>query len=377
MQINCQSFKPVRFLIIISLTLIIALSMITVPPRANAQTSEQSYERSFTWDYEGQHWTWNLSIPTALYESYQGVPVSVRTKNGPAGYGYLTTTQDYYVKLLAQKLTDITTQTGYNDYDKVSFVLTFVQNLRYASDIVTTGYDEYPRFPIETLVDEGGDCEDTAILFATLARIMGYGVVYINPPNHYAVGILGNNLKGTHWVYPPDSNQTYYYCETTGVNFKIGQLPQEFNGQTVKIYPIDETKQFIPAITVTAPTIQPSPTQTTIPQTFNPNPTTIDPPVIPDPITQPVLPLSLDLITENSGLFVIIIATIATLMTITILSTKTKRTKPTPQTSNHSTPSGEQQQTENNQSIEKFCVFCGAINKGYASFCEKCGKQLT
>ena len=347
--------------------------MITVPPNTTAQISEQYYEKTFAWDYEGQHWTWNLSIPTSLYDAYRGVSVSVRTKNGPAGYGYLTTTQDYYIKLLAQKLADITDQMGYNDYDKVSFVLAFVQNLRYASDIVTTGYDEYPRFPIETLVDEEGDCEDTAILFATLTRIMGYGVVHINPPNHYAVGILGNNLRGTHWVYPQGSNQTYYYCETTGVNFKIGQLPQEFNGQTVKIYPIDETNQFIPAIIITVPTTQPSPTQTA--PTFNPNPTTIEPPTIPDPMAQPVLPLSLDLITENAGLFVIIIVTIVALMAITVLSTKTKRTKPPPQTSNSATHKGEQ--TENSQAVEKFCVFCGATNRSYAAFCENCGKQIT
>jgi len=347
--------------------------MITAPPRASAQTSEQTYEKSFAWDYNGQHWTWNLSIPTALYDAYRDVSVSVRTRNGPAGYGYLTTTQDYYIKSLAQKLMDITTQMGYNDYDKVSFVLAFVQNLRYTSDLVTTGYDEYPRFPIETLVDEGGDCEDTAILFATLTRIMGYGVVYINPPNHYAVGILGDNLRGTYWAYPPDSNQTYYYCETTGVNFKIGQLPQEFNGQTVKIYAIDETNQFIPAIALTAPTVQPSPTQTT--PTFNPNPTTIAPPSIPDPMAQPVLPLSLDLITENAGLFVIIIVAIAALMAVTVLSTKTKRIKSIPQTSNPATHKGEH--AENSQSIEKFCVFCGAANRGYATFCEKCGKQIS
>ena len=99
-------------------------------------------------------------------------------------------------------MNDTTTQLGYNSFDQVSFVLAFVQSLPYTSDSVTTGHDEYPRFPIETLVDDGGDCEDTSILFATLTLIMGYGTVYINPPDHYAVGILGNNLNGTYWTYP-------------------------------------------------------------------------------------------------------------------------------------------------------------------------------
>jgi len=32
----------------------------------------------------------------------------------------------------------------------------FVQSLPYTSDLVTTGYDNYPRYPIETLIDMAG-----------------------------------------------------------------------------------------------------------------------------------------------------------------------------------------------------------------------------
>jgi hypothetical protein len=69
---------------------------------------------------------------------------------------------------------------------------------------------------------------------------MGYGTVYINPTNHYAVGILGDNLKGTYWEYPQTSGQKYYYCETTGDGFKIGQIPETYSGVSAYIYPIDE-----------------------------------------------------------------------------------------------------------------------------------------
>jgi len=352
--------------------------MMIVPQRVIAQgdtqqQQQQYFEKLFVWDYDGRHWTWNLSIPSALYDAYRSVSVSVRVKNGPSGYGYLTTTQDYYVQMLAQKLDDAATQMGYNDYDRVSFVLAFVQHLPYTSDLVTTGYDEYPRFPIETLVDDGGDCEDVAILFASLMLVMGYGVVYINPPNHYAVGILGDNLKGTYWTYPKDSNQTYYFCETTGVNFKIGQLPQEFSGQKVHIYPIDESKQFVPSIAVMPPTVEPVPAQTVAP-TFNPNPTDTAPPVVPDPIAQPVLPLSFNLIVENPVLFVFIILAIAASMVTAVMSTRRRHI---PQASTASTSPDSQLLIETTQSVEKFCSSCGAANKGYAVFCEKCGKQIS
>ena len=90
---------------------------------------------------------------------------------------------------------------------------------------------------------------------------MGYGTVYINPTDHYAVGILGNNLRGTYWTHPENSNNTYYYCETTGDNFKIGQLPEEFLGQKAFIYDIDQSKQYISNVEIT-PTIEPSPLPT-------------------------------------------------------------------------------------------------------------------
>ena len=148
--------KPIKLLIIITLALIISAPII-LPRQVAAQNSEY-YNKSFAWDYNGKHWTWNLSIPKDLYNAYKSVPVSTRTRDGPAGYGFLTTTQDYYIQILAQKLNETTTTLGYNSFDQVSFVLAFVQSLPYTSDNVTSAYDEFPRFPIETLVDDGGDC---------------------------------------------------------------------------------------------------------------------------------------------------------------------------------------------------------------------------
>ena len=100
-------------------------------------------------------------------------------------------------------------------------------------------------------MDNVGDCKSHSILFATLMLILGYGTVFINPPDHLAVGVLGNNLQGSYWTY---NNQTYYYCETTGVGFTIGELPQQFTGQTANVYPIDESEQYVPNLQATSST---------------------------------------------------------------------------------------------------------------------------
>ncbi len=347
------------------------------PQKAAAQTNGY-YDKYFQWDYNGQHWTWNLSIPVDLYNAYKSVPVSTRTHDGPAGYGFCTTTKDAYVQNLAKELNDTANRQGYNSFDEVSFVLAFVQSLPYTSDSVTTGHDEYPRFPIETLVDDGGDCEDTSILFATLTLIMGYGTVYINPPNHYAVGVLGDDLRGSYWTYPEGSNKTYYYSETTGNGFMIGQLPDEFRGQSAYIYAIDESKQFIPTV-VSLPTPEPQPTDSTVPtepnQTLQPTPTYSSSPTIPQPSVDPPLQLlSFSIISDNPLLFVLIIFAVVISLGITVWSNRrpkmmlNKTTTSELQSTAQPDPAG----LEGN----KFCIFCGSSNKNYAAFCESCGKKM-
>lgn len=206
--------------------------------------AEDFFNKHFEWYYEGSRWTWSLSIPKSLYNSYKSVSVFDRTKEGPAGYSFLVTTQDYYVRQVANKLHEAASKEGYGAYDEVSFILAFVQSLPYTSDSVTTQYDEYPRFPIETLVDDGGDCEDTSILFATLVFILNYGAIFISPPNHFAVGVLGKDIFGSYYTY---KGKKYYYCETTGDNWKIGEIPSDYQNVSAYLYPIDKSKQYMPS----------------------------------------------------------------------------------------------------------------------------------
>lgn len=361
--------KRTKLFFAITLILLVSMPLFALKPAA-AQTGGY-YDKTFSWDYAGKHWNWNLSIPTALYEAYKDVPVSTRTRNGPSGYGYLTTTEDAYVRMVAQKLNETATELGYGSYEKVSFVLAFVQSLPYTSDNVTEGYNEYPRFPIETLVDDGGDCEDTSILFATITLIMGYGSVYVNPTNHYAVGILGDNLKGTYWEYPDNSGHKYYYCETTGDGFKIGVLPDQFSGTSAYIYPIDESTQYTPNVTVTMPTDEPTPTKAPLIGTSPPEPTRT--PDGQDPITQTPRPLSFNLIADNPLISFVIIFAIAVSIALAIWSARRPRhhdeevPEPTPP------PPPTVQEVSMH---EKLCIHCGTQNRAYAAFCEKCGKQI-
>ncbi|MGA3060849.1 MAG: hypothetical protein ABSD92_10820 [Candidatus Bathyarchaeia archaeon] len=366
MSRSLLSHKPTRILIIVAIALIISLPIIRPLGDVIAQTPNQIqyYNTDFAWDYGGNHWDWNLSIPVTLYNAYIAVPDSVRTQYGLADFGFFTTTQDNYMQSLADKLNETATQLGYSSSDKVNFVLSFVQSIPYKTDNESTIYQDYPRFPVETLVDDVGDCKSHSILFATLMLSLNYDIVFINPPDHLAVGVQQNNLQSTplqqltYWTY---NDKDYYYCETTGAGFTIGVLPQQFNGQTATIYPIDESKQYVPNLQSTS--------------NFEQNPMTSPSPNIAGPSIQPVLPISINLIYSEPVLFILIILAIVISITVTVKTASKSKPRPSLNQTLSPQPSNTKVADANSE-INKFCIYCDSNNKSYASYCQKCGKKI-
>ncbi len=196
--------------------------------------------RTYHWSYAGKGWTWELEIPQSLCDYYSGLP-RVPTNN----YSIYVThpSDDPYLSKLITRLLEAADDEGYSEMETIGFAASFVQSLPYITDDVSTGYDEYARYPVETLVNNGGDCEDTSILLASLIDGMGYSVVLINPPNHVAVGVAGGaGVYGTYWSY---NDRKYYYLETTGENWGLGEIPDEYQDTQAKIYDL----QPVPIIT--------------------------------------------------------------------------------------------------------------------------------
>ena len=82
---------------VLSLVLVLSLSLIC---SFEVVAQDDYYEKDFEWEYNGRHFTWSLFIPKSLYDKYKNVPVSTRTRFGLSGYGFLTTTDDYYLEML-------------------------------------------------------------------------------------------------------------------------------------------------------------------------------------------------------------------------------------------------------------------------------------
>jgi hypothetical protein len=60
---------------------------------------------------------------------------------------------------------------------------------------------------------------------------MNYDIILISPPDHMAVGV-NVNADGSYWEY---NGNRYYYLETTGEGWGIGEYPDDF-GESANLY---------------------------------------------------------------------------------------------------------------------------------------------
>ncbi|MBN2111115.1 MAG: hypothetical protein JW705_08555 [Methanosarcinaceae archaeon] len=187
--------------------------------------------RTYTWDYEGYEFTIQSEYYIDAYESYSK---RSRARN------YDSFVTDPYDDELISQITGQLENLAHNagcGKDEIPYIaMTFVQSLPYISDSVSSGYDEYPRFPFETLYNGGGDCEDSSILLASILYDMGYGVALIELPGHMAAGVKGDDsLHGGYYEY---AGTKFYYLETTDSGWGVGEIPEEFLDAEALIHPI-------------------------------------------------------------------------------------------------------------------------------------------
>ena len=217
-----------------------------IPTLENPVTSSgNTYHLSYSWEYEDSSWTYTQDVPFELYDYYQARD---HTNRDYVDYA-LSDYDDRYIRQIVSSFETGGTDFGYSDNENVMNVVSFVQSLPYTSDSVSTGADEYPRYPVETLVDGGGDCEDSAILTAALLHEMGYGVVLLEFPGHMSVGVKGDeSLAGTYYSY---GGSRYYYLETTASGWEVGEVPDDYRSVNAVVIPLIQYPKMGLTFTVT------------------------------------------------------------------------------------------------------------------------------
>lgn len=181
----------------------------------------------------------SVPFPDFLFSYYSNLD---RVDDEDYSYYVFDPYDDYYLDIFIDRLIS-TLPFGqkkfdaYSDSEKIDFIARFVQYLEYKED-AEQGVSEYPNYPVETLFnrDIGCDCEDKAILAASLLDRVGYKAALIRLPNHMAVGVnLSDDAIPGHSYYIDG----YYYLETTTEDAPVGFVPTQYrNPSDSELYEI-------------------------------------------------------------------------------------------------------------------------------------------
>lgn len=219
--------------------------------------------KTFEWKYSGVTYTYTLNILYSDYNDYlSDKDVTREQTSDDSDMRELITYDDKYVKELADYIKGQTK--GMSDMQKVNVLLKFTQYIEYKTDTETKGLSEYWKYPLETLFEQNGDCEDTSILFCAIGKAMGYDTALMLFSGHATGGInitdVGYTVSqvcdieqkqifytsysySSYSYYIPDGNKKisvyyedehekkdtggrfYFYCETTSTGYKVMDIP--------------------------------------------------------------------------------------------------------------------------------------------------------
>ncbi len=189
------------------------------------------YTRTYDWTFNGKTYGFTITGLLYDYQEYKHTDEGKRRSQQTQSWDtHFVTYNDDLVLMIADYLSK--QSASMSQTQRANFVLRFVQEgIPYAYDIDTKGVDEYWKYPLETLYDGKGDCEDTSILYAAIMKDMGYEVALLWYEDHVAVGVALTDCSGT---YYDKNGYKFFYCETTSTGWSAGQIPQKYN--TAKVF---------------------------------------------------------------------------------------------------------------------------------------------
>jgi len=202
-------------------------------PDSSNDGADGAYVREFDWRYRGYTASWELEVPKRLYRYY-----SQRARTRSFGTYIADPFDREYIQELIDRIEEFCSENGIPRDEIADVALRFVQHFEYAKDEVTQGVLEYPKFPMETLLHEGGDCEDSSIILGAILRELGYDVTILLLPNkhHMMLGVsLDSDVGGAHVEH---EGTAYTLVETTNPGWDFGSIPPKYNGASTQVHPV-------------------------------------------------------------------------------------------------------------------------------------------
>lgn len=187
--------------------------------------------RTFYWIYGKYQFTTSIKVKRNDYDYYRKLSKALpyeRYAEDHEGHRYFAD--------LCRQLDEDAKQMGYEGIELVNYLTSFVQQgVPYVSDI-----GEYKKYPIETIAEYGGDCEDKAALLAALLNTFGFDACMVLLPGHMVVGISCTNCGG----YYEHDGKKYSFIETTNGGWRIGQVPPAYLTTNATILEVTHTDYY-------------------------------------------------------------------------------------------------------------------------------------
>ncbi len=214
-------------------------------------TVNGTVSKTYSWEYLDKDLAFTVSYSYSEYDEYAGTNGASLLKRAGYNNGSYEVIPDFIV--VNSTVTDIESsleslyvQTFGSDASGqgyAEFILSFVQEcFTYKYDQTLYGQSEYYAFPMETIYNGSGDCEDTSILCAALFVAAGYDAgVFLIPGHAIAAVALDGYDSSAHSVSSlykssvavfslAKDGKTYYGCETTleSNDYGVGYISTDY-----------------------------------------------------------------------------------------------------------------------------------------------------
>lgn len=193
-------------------------------------SDEDLTQVSYSWSSNGSRWSLEFGLPQAGYQQYRDFD-----REKIYGYRYYASeaSDDAYLRIISDELARLAEEKNLSDRDLVDSVIDFVQSTVYQEDLEFINKEEYPKFPMETLIDKAGDCEDTSVLLSSLLHELGYGTALVEFDDHMGVAIKGDDsIDGFYYLF---EGERYYYIETTDDGWEVGEIDDSLKDKTARL----------------------------------------------------------------------------------------------------------------------------------------------
>ncbi|MBP2145031.1 hypothetical protein J2129_000485 [Methanofollis sp. W23] len=138
---------------------------------------------------------------------------------------------------MARGLRAVKESKGFNENEYLEFLVTFVQQIPY-----DPAARPLPRYPVEVIWEQTGDCDEKSLLLLGLLAHEGYDTAFLLfPDEHHAAAGIGIRTGATpsFRVFKGLETGKYFYIESTRPTY-IGLYTDPFESAEVSVVPIGE-----------------------------------------------------------------------------------------------------------------------------------------